>query len=68
MAKPFKAGLMTASPLSTTNRATKRVMVEAMKSSQKESQRVPQKNSKKWLELMSFSDLNLQHDKGQARV
>lgn len=40
-------------------------MAAAIKSSQKESQRVPQWKSKKWFELMSFRDLNLKCDIGQ---
>lgn len=37
-------------------------MMAAMKSSKKESQRDPEWNSVKWLELMSFSVLNLKRD------
>ena len=42
MARPFNAGLMTSLLLSTTKRPTNKVIEQAMKSSQKESQRVPE--------------------------
>lgn len=54
---------MTSLSLSTTNSVTNKVMRAAMKSSRKESQRDPEWKSVKWLELMSFSVLNLQPDR-----
>lgn len=68
MTRPFNAGLMKSLLLSTTKRDTSRVMTTAMTSSLKESQRVPEWNSKNWLELMSFRVLKLERDKEKTRV
>ena len=46
--------------LSTTNRATTKVTVADRKSSQKDSQRVPQLNNRKWLLLVSLIVWNLE--------
>lgn len=58
-ARPLSEGLMTSLGVSTANSATVRATVADRKSSQKDNQRVPQLNNRKWLLLWSLIVLNL---------
>lgn len=67
-ARPLSEVLMTSLGLSTTNSPTIRVTDADRKSSQKDSQRVPQLNNRKWLELWSFSTLNLSRKQSHRKT